>query len=262
MNTFEASLAANPKLNSMLVKVPAVTAFFWIIKVLSTTVGETFADYLNGTVGLGLGNTAWVMTGVLAVILVIQFATRKYIPVIYWLAIVAISTVGTLITDNLHDGLGWQNWQSAIVFGVLLIVTFYVWWRQERTLSIKSINTFRRELFYWIAILATFSLGTAAGDILLDDLGVPLVFGTLIYAVAIALVAVAWRLKFIGTILAFWLVYILTRPLGASLGDLLSLPAKETGLGFGPTNTTLVFLGLIAALVAYLSISKRDVLKA
>ena len=239
-------------------KVPAVTAYFWIIKVLSTTVGETFADYLNNTLGLGLGNTALIMTAALAVILTIQFALKRYVPLVYWLTIVAISTVGTLITDNLHDGFGVENWQSILVFGLALIVTFAIWHRREGTLEMKSINTRSREGFYWLAILFTFALGTAGGDIFLDDLGVPLLYTFIGFAVALALVALAWNRKLIGGVTAFWIGYVLTRPLGASLGDLLSQPKTDTGLGLGPTTTSIIFLTLIAALVGYLTITKRD----
>ena len=244
------------------VKVPAITAFFWIIKILSTTVGETFADYLNDTLGFGLGNTALIMTGALVVILVIQFATKRYTPAVYWLSIVAISTVGTLITDNLHDGLGVANWESIIIFGVALIVTFVIWHQREGSLEMKSINTRKREAFYWLAILFTFALGTAAGDIFLDDLGIPLIYTLFGFAVALVLVWYAWKKRILSPVSSFWIAYVLTRPLGAATGDLLSQPTKDTGLGLGPTNTSIVFLVLIAALVTYLSISKKDRLDA
>ena len=246
----------------MLTKVPAITAFFWIIKVLSTTVGETFADYLNNTLGFGLGNTASVMSIVLVVILVVQFALKRYVPVVYWLAIVAISTVGTLITDNLHDGLGVENWQSIIIFAIALIATFVIWHRREGSLEMKSITTVAREAFYWVAILFTFALGTAGGDIFLDDLGVPLVVSLIGFTIALIVVWLLWKTKVLGSVTAFWIAYVLTRPLGASLGDLLSQPTSDTGLGLGATTTSLIFLSAIAALVIYLTVSKRDRLDA
>ena len=242
----------------MLAKVPAITAFFWIIKLLSTTVGETFADYLNETLGLGLGNTAAVMSILLLVILVIQFVLRRYMPLVYWLAIVAISTVGTLITDNLHDGFGVENWQSIVIFAIALTLTRALWSRTERSLEMKSITTTKREAFYWLAILFTFALGTAGGDIFADDLGLPLATSLIGFSVTLALVWALWRFKILGSITAFWIAYILTRPLGAALGDLLSQPKADTGLGLGATNTSLIFLAAIAGLVAYLSVSKRD----
>lgn len=243
-------------------KVPAITAFFWIIKILSTTVGETFADYLNDTLGFGLGNTALIMSGALVVILAVQFAVKRYIPGIYWLAIVTISTVGTLITDNLHDGLGVENWQAIIGFGAALLATFAVWFRRERSLEMKSITTPAREAFYWLAVLFTFALGTAGGDVFLDDLGLPLIWTFVGFAAAIALVWVCWKRGLLGNVSAFWIAYVLTRPLGAALGDLLSLPKAETGLGFGPTVTSVIFLTLILGLVAFLSVTKRDRIKA
>jgi uncharacterized membrane-anchored protein len=251
-------------IKTLLVKVPAITLFFWIIKILSTTVGETLADYLNSTLGLGDNGTIIVMTSVLAVLLAAQLLLTKYVPSVYWATIVAVSTVGTLITDNMHTNFGWQNWQLTILFGVVLIAVFAIWWAQEKTLSIKTINTRKREGYYWVAVLATFSMGTAAGDIFLDDLGFPLLESTFIFLAVIAVIAGLWRIKVLGQVFGFWTIYILTRPLGASFGDYLSLSKDEApdALGLGAQNVTLVFLGLIVALVVYLSITKRDVITA
>jgi len=249
-------------MKTLLVKVPAITLFFWIIKILSTTVGETLADYLNSTLGLGDNGTIIVMTAVLAVLLAAQLLLTKYVPSVYWATIVAVSTVGTLITDNMHTNFGWQNWQLTILFGVILIAVFAIWWVQEKTLSIKTINTRKREGYYWVAVLATFAMGTAAGDIFLDDLGFPLLESTFIFLAVIAVIAGLWRIKVVGQVFGFWTIYILTRPLGASFGDYLSLSKDEApdALGLGAQNVTLVFLGLIVALVVYLSITKRDVI--
>ena len=242
----------------MLVKVPAVTAFFWIIKVLATTVGETFSDFINEQLGFGLTNTTLVMTAALIIVLVFQFRANRYIPALYWLAIVQISITGTLITDNLTDGLGFPLWASTLIFGSLLVVTFIVWWLQERTLSIKSIDTTRREGFYWLAILMTFAMGTAFGDLLGDSLALGFGPSALIFGTAILVIGIGWRTKLIGEVLAFWLIYILTRPLGASIGDLLSQPVKDTGLGLGPNLTSLIFLLAILGSVTYLAVTKKD----
>ena len=249
-------------MKTLLVKVPAITLFFWIIKILSTTVGETLADYLNSTLGLGDNGTIIVMTAVLAVLLAAQLLLTKYVPSVYWAAIVVVSTVGTLITDNMHTNFGWQNWQLTILFGVILIAVFAIWWAQEKTLSIKTINTRKREGYYWVAVLATFAMGTAAGDIFLDDLGFPLLESTFIFLGVIAVIAGLWRIKVVGQVFGFWSIYILTRPLGASFGDYLSLSKDEApdALGLGAQNVTLVFLSLIIALVVYLTITKRDVI--
>jgi uncharacterized membrane-anchored protein len=243
---------------SILVKVPAITAFFWIIKILSTTVGETFADYLNETLGFGLTKTAVVMTVALLIVLTIQISSRQYIPFIYWLTIVLISTVGTLLTDTLHDNFNVQNWQSIVVFSILLIITFAVWHKREGSLEMKSINTRKREGFYWLAILFTFALGTAGGDIFLDDLGVALKYSLIGFAIALIIVWALWKGKRINHVAAFWIAYVLTRPLGAATGDFLSLPKDETGLGLGATTTSIIFLALIATLVTYLTVSKKD----
>lgn len=248
-------------LKPLLVKVPAITLFFWIIKVFSTTVGETLGDTLNNTLGLGLPKSMTIMFFVFAALLILQLSLRRYVPVVYWTTIIAVSTFGTLITDNLHDTYGWQNWQSALVFGTVLAAVFVIWWLQERTLSIKTINTSKREAFYWLAILATFAMGTAGGDIFLDDLGWPLTLSSALFAGVIALIAVLWSTKKLGAVFAFWAIYVLTRPLGASLGDMLSLP-KPDGFGFGPENITWIALAVAAVLVAYLTISKIDVIKA
>jgi uncharacterized membrane-anchored protein len=243
---------------ALLVKVPAITTFFWIIKILSTTVGETFADYLNSTLGFGLTRTSLVMTGALLVALVIQISSTVYIPFIYWVTIVLISTVGTLLTDTLHDNFNVQNWQSIIVFAAALLITFAIWRKREGSLEMKSINTRKREGFYWSAILFTFTLGTAGGDIFLDDFGVALKYSLIGFAIALLFIWWLWSGKRINPVAAFWIAYVLTRPLGAATGDFLSLPKDETGLGLGATTTSIIFLALIASLVTYLTVSKKD----
>jgi len=244
------------------VKVPAVTAFFWIIKVLATTVGETFSDWINTTLGFGLINTTIVMSVVLVVLLAWQLSTTSYRPWLYWINIVTVSITGTLITDNLTDGLGFPLLYSMIIFGTLLAITFVVWYRKEKSLAMKSINTRERELFYWLAILLTFAMGTATGDYLGDALSLGFGLSAVIFGGVIALVALAWKRGWIGEIVAFWIAYILTRPLGASIGDLLAQAPKDGGLGVGTTGTSIIFLVAILASVGYLAISKRDQIKA
>ena len=243
---------------SLLVKVPAITTFFWIIKILSTTVGETFADYLNSTLGFGLTKTAIVMTAALIVALSFQISSKQYIPFIYWCTIVLISTVGTLLTDTMHDNFNVQNWQSIVLFSLALLITFAIWHKREGSLEMKSINTRKREGFYWLAILFTFALGTAGGDIFLDDLGVALKYSLIGFAIALSIVWALWKGKLFNPVTAFWVAYVLTRPLGAAAGDFLSLPKDETGLGLGATTTSVIFLALIATLVTYLTLSKKD----
>ncbi|WP_225853512.1 hypothetical protein [Micromonospora sp. AMSO31t] len=237
---------------------PEVTVFFWIIKILATTVGETFGDFLNVTLGLGLTLTTVVMSVLLAIVLVLQSRTARYVPTLYWLVVVLISIVGTLITDNLVDNVGVPLEVTTVVFAVLLAATFAVWYATEKTLSIHTIDTPRREAFYWLAILFTFALGTAAGDLAAEALGLGYAVAAAIFTALIAAVWVAHRFIGLGAVVAFWTAYVLTRPLGASLGDLLARPGDEGGLGLGTVVTSLVFLLTIVAAVTYLSASKRD----
>jgi uncharacterized membrane-anchored protein len=244
----------------MLNKVPEVTLYFWIIKVLCTTVGETAADYLNDTLGFGLTNTSYVMSAVLIVALAFQFGSRRYKPGIYWLAVVLISIVGTLISDNLVDNYGVPLETTTIVFSVALAATFAAWYTSERTLSIHTIYTTRREAFYWLTVLFTFCLGTSAGDLMSErlNLGYPLSVG--IFAAMIAVVVVAHVRFKMNAIFSFWIAYVLTRPLGASIGDLMSQARVDGGLGLGTTVTSAIFLATISGLVVYLAATRRDVI--
>jgi uncharacterized membrane-anchored protein len=241
----------------LLNKVPEVTAFFWVVKVLATTVGETAADFLSG-LGLGLGGTTVLMTALLVVGLAVQFRTRRYVAAVYWLAVVLISVVGTLLTDNLTDALGVPLAVSTVVFAAALAATFAAWYATEGTLSIHSIVTGRREAFYWLAILVTFALGTAVGDLVDEQFGIGYWPTALIVAVLIAAVAVSHLVFRADAVLTFWIAYVLTRPLGASLGDGLSQPRSDGGLGLGTTVTSVVFLAVILAVVTYLAVTGRD----
>ncbi|WP_375502077.1 hypothetical protein [uncultured Jatrophihabitans sp.] len=242
---------------SMLNKVPEVTVYFWVIKILCTTVGESFADYINETLGFGLTNTTLVFSAALVVALVAQFRLPRYVPGVYWLCVVLISVVGTLLTDNLTDGQGVQLWISTTVFAGLLGVVFGLWYARERTLSIHSIVTTPRESFYWLTVLVTFALGTAAGDWTLELTGWTPGTAVLLPAGLILAVFGAWRLG-AGAVLSFWLAYILTRPLGANIGDYLALPKADGGLGLGTLWTSVLFLSCIVGVVVYLSVTKRD----
>jgi uncharacterized membrane-anchored protein len=241
----------------MLNKVPEVTAIFWIIKVLATTVGETFADFLNVNLNLGLTITSVVMAALLVVVLFFQFRAQRYLPSVYWLAVVLISVVGTLITDNLTDNFGVPLWVTAVIFAIALAITFIAWFASEKTLSIHSIFTSRRESFYWLAVLFTFALGTAAGDLLAESLNLGYLLSLVVFAAVIALVALAYYAFKLNAVVAFWIAYILTRPLGASTGDLLSQNPRDGGLGLGTTGTSVLFLGVILLLVVGLSIRER-----
>ncbi|PBC06570.1 hypothetical protein [Mesorhizobium sp. WSM3859] len=239
-----------PELN----RVPEVTLDFWLIKVMAVTMGETAADYLAVNLGLGLTVTSLIMSGILVVALILQFAQKRYVPWAYWLAVVLISIVGTLVTDNLVDNFGVRLETTTIIFSAVLALTFIVWYASEKTLSIHTIFTTRREVFYWLAILFTFSLGTAAGDLVAERFNMGYLTTGLIFGGVIAAIGVAWFFLGLNGILAFWLAYILTRPFGASFGDLLSQPGEYGGMGFGTTFTSLIFLGCIVAIVLYMTL--------
>ena len=242
----------------MLSKVPEVTMYFWIIKILCTTVGETAADFLNFDLNLGLTVTTIVMSVFLAVALFVQFRLRRYVPGIYWLAVVLISVVGTLITDNLVDNFGVPLLTTTIVFSVALAAAFAVWYASERTLSIHSIYTTKREAFYWLAILFTFALGTAAGDLVAEDLSLGYLTSIVVFGALIGLVILAYAYARLNAVLAFWIAYILTRPLGASIGDYLSQGRDAGGLALNAVTINAIFLVTILALVAYLTVTRRD----
>jgi len=257
------------QIKQMLNKVPEITIYFWIIKVLCTTVGETAADYLNETLHFGLTGTSLVMGTLLVVVLVFQFKAGKYTPSIYWLAVVLISIVGTLITDNLTDKFGISLETTTRVFSIMLVLTFAVWYAVEKTLSVHSIVTTRREAFYWLAILFTFALGTAAGDLTAEKFGLGYLTSVFIFAGLITIVTIAHfavkgilaaehRHQSTNAVLAFWLAYIFTRPLGASIGDYLSQAHADGGLGLGTTATSALFLITILGLVVYLTFTRKD----
>ena len=247
----------NKQTSQLLSKVPEVTFIFWIIKVLGTTVGETAADFLAIDLNLGLTGTSLLMGGLLLVFLFIQIKSRKYIPWIYWTSVVLISIVGTLITDDLVDNFGVSLEITTLLFGVALLLTFIIWYASEKTLSIHSIYTPKRELFYWAAILFTFALGTAAGDLLSEGLNWGYAVSALIFAAVIIVIIIAYYVFKLNPILSFWAAYILTRPLGASCGDLLTQPVKEGGLGLDSSVISIVFLLIITVLIIYLTIRQK-----
>ncbi len=247
----------NTVARNALSKVPEVTLYFWVIKILATTVGETAADFLNFNLHLGLSNTTLIMSALLAAVLVAQFRTRRCVGGIYWLAVVLISIVGTLVTDNLVDTLGVPLPTTVWAFGGALTATFIGWYASEKTLSVHKITTPRREAFYWLAILFTFALGTAAGDLAAETMKLGYANSTLMFAAMIGVVTVAYYGFRANAIAAFWAAYILTRPLGASFGDLLSQPITHGGFGWGTVGTSAVFLSAIFVLVVYLSQQRK-----
>jgi len=241
----------------LLNKVPQVTALFWVVKILSTTVGETAADFLNSNVGLGLSATTALMALLLAGVLIVQFSSKQYIPSTYWLAVVLISVVGTLFSDNLVDNFGVSLWITSAIFGAGLAASFLAWYRSEKTLSIHTIVTRQREAYYWLTILFTFALGTSAGDLVAEKLAVGYLPSALIFAAVIAAVTAAFYGLKANAVLAFWAAYIITRPFGASMGDYLTAPTKDGGLGIGTNGTSAIFLAVIIACVAWFTVQAR-----
>jgi uncharacterized membrane-anchored protein len=244
-------------MKKILNRVPEITIYFWIIKVLATTVGETAADFLSATLNLGLGVTSYIMSSVLLIALLNQFKFKRYVPASFWFVVVLISIVGTLITDRLVDELGVSLVTTTVIFSVCLFVVFALWYSNEKTLAMHSISTAKRELFYWVAVLFTFALGTATGDLLAESLGLGYAQSALIFGASIAIIAIAYYYFRMNTVLAFWLAYILTRPLGASMGDLLSQSPKNGGFGLGTVGTSMIFLSIIVSLVIYLSLKQK-----
>ena len=242
----------------MLNKVPEVTLWFWVIKIMATTVGETAADYLATNLNLGLTNTTYIMSALLITVLVFQFRARLYRPSIYWLAVVLLSVVGTLITDNLVDNFKITLVTTTIVFSVALAASFTAWYASEKSLSIHTIVTTKREAFYWTTILFTFALGTASGDLVAEHLSLGYWKSALMFGAIIGAITFAWKYLRFNAIAAFWMAYILTRPLGASIGDYLSQAKADGGLALGTTVTSMIFLGSILAVVVYLTITKKD----
>jgi len=244
----------------MLNKVPEITIFFWIVKILATTVGETAADFLIFNLHLGLTGTSILMGALLLVFLAIQLWSRKYVPWMYWGSVVLLSIFGTLITDDLVDNFGVALTTTTTLFSVALAVTFAAWYASERTLSIHTIDTTKRELFYWAAILFTFALGTAAGDLAAEGMHFGYLISALIYGGFITMIAIGYYVLKANAIWAFWSAYILTRPFGASCGDWLSQPVAAGGLGLGTIGTSAIFLATILGLVVYLSLTQRKLL--
>ena len=245
--------------NHLLVKVPQITIFFWIIKILCTTVGETFADYLNSTLGFGLNGTTLFTVLALIIALIFQYRSKMYKPVLYWLVVVLISIAGTLFTDNLTNNLNVSLITTSILFAGCLGATFLIWYGSEKTLAIHSIYTNTRESFYWLTILFTFALGTATGDLVAErfDLGYGISF--FIFAGLILALSILWKFNVINHVFAFWAIYVITRPLGASIGDQMAQhDPKYGGWGLGTTKTSAIFLATILILVIYLVRSKKD----
>ncbi len=247
----------------LLNKVPEITIWFWIIKVLCTTVGETASDFINagpddgGQLGLGIPKTFAITGTLLLIAVILQFRSDRYHPTRYWVTVVLMSVVGTLVTDWLHDDKGVSLVTTTVIFSVVLASVFALWYAQERTLSIHSVYKGRREVYYWLVVLFTFALGTSSGDLLSEKVDMGYLNSVLVVVGALSLIAIARFAFKANAVLTFWLAYILTRPLGGNTGDWLS-QSDSDGLGLGTTLTSVIFLSAIVAIVAYLTATRVD----
>ncbi|MDG1376220.1 MAG: hypothetical protein P8P56_04205 [Yoonia sp.] len=238
-------------------RVPAVTADFWLIKLMAVTMGETAADFLAVNLGLGLTATSLLMGAILIGALFLQFGQKRYVPWSYWLAVVLVSIVGTLITDNMVDNFGISLVSVTAFFVVVLGATFAAWYASEKTLSIHEVTTTKREMFYWAAILFTFALGTGAGDLVAEHFALGYMATGILFGMIIASVTFGYYALKLDGIWAFWIAYIFTRPLGASFGDLLSQPAEYGGMGLGTILTSAIFMAAIIGIVIYMTATRE-----
>ena len=249
--------------NSWLVKVPEVTVYFWMIKILTTAMGEATSDYFVHRVGLK-NTTALAMVGfvtgvILAVSLVLQLRTTRYVAWTYWLAVVMVAVFGTMAADGVHVQFGVPYVVSSAIFSIVLAAIFALWHARERTLSIHSITTLPRECFYWAVVMATFALGTAVGDMTALAFHLGYLASGFLFTVLIAVPLVGYRRFGWNEVFAFWFAYVLTRPLGASYADWLAFPKNAGGLGMGHGVVAIGLSVLIVALIAYIAATGRDV---
>jgi uncharacterized membrane-anchored protein len=244
-------------LNHTAKKVPEITAFFWIIKILTTAMGEAASDFsvkaISPSIAVGLGACG------LIVALVLQFTAKTYQPWRYWFAVSMVAIFGTMVADVLHVGLGVPYIVSSIFFGISLAIIFFAWYKKEHTLSIHSIYTARRETFYWLTVMATFALGTATGDLTAFTLGIGYFASGLLFIILIAIPLLAYAKFGLKEVAAFWIAYILTRPLGASFADYFGKPQSIGGLGLGDSVVGLILAVCITGLVIYITLNRREV---
>ena len=243
----------------MLMKVPEITLIFWIAKLATTAFGEAFSDFIffNDYIGRNLA----ILMGLafLIICLIIQFRTRRYVPWVYWLAVTAVSIFGTMSADFLNKDLGMPLWASTLMLLGFQATVFIAWYASEKTLDVHSINTRLRELFYWLTVIFTFALGTAAGDFAAGPLGLGTLASTFVFLAVILVPAVGYKWLRLNEVLAFWFAYTITRPLGASFADWLSVPAPYgDGLQLGTGPMSLVFGIVLAGVIAVIVVRHRS----
>jgi uncharacterized membrane-anchored protein len=239
-------------------KVPEIFLLFWVIKILTTAGGEATSDYLALDLGSRL-EAGCIEAGIFVVALVLQFRTRRYVAVAYWLLAYAIAIFGTGVADAMHLFVGIPYAGTTLLWAVVLALVFWLWWRSEHTLSIHSIYTQRREIYYWCVVFATFALGTALGDFTASSLHLGYLASGIMFFFIILIPAVAWSRFGLNSVVAFWFAYVITRPLGASFADYFSKPHSLSGANFGDATVAVVTTILVAILVGYLQVTRRDI---
>ncbi|HEY5268450.1 MAG TPA: hypothetical protein VII94_04965 [Candidatus Saccharimonadales bacterium] len=244
-------------INKAFRKVPEITIVFWIVKLLTTAMGEATSDFLvfkiNPYLAVAIGAIA------LTIALVIQFSARRYIPLVYWLTVAMVAVFGTMAADALHIQLAIPYIVTTILFSVVLTIVFIVWHKTEKTLSIHSINTKRREIFYWLTVLATFALGTAAGDLTAITLGLGYFSSILLFIGLVAIPAIGYWLFKLNGIVAFWIAYILTRPIGASFADWMDRSKSSGGLALGSGHVGIWLTIIIIVFVGYMTLNRKEI---
>ncbi|WP_138994254.1 hypothetical protein [Larkinella sp. C7] len=239
-------------------KVPEITLLFWVMKICATTLGETAGDLLAQTLNVGYAVSSLLLIGIFALTLIAQLKTNQYIPALYWAVILATSTAGTTMSDYMDRTLGLGYATGSAILVTILVIILVVWYRREGTLSVTDIKTTRPELFYWTAILFSNTLGTALGDFLADDSGLGFGGGALLIGSLIGLVILLHYFTKISSVILFWIAFVLTRPFGATFGDLLTKSTEQGGLGFGTQGSSLILFGILAGLILYTSIQKKN----
>lgn len=238
-------------------KLPQITIAFWIMKICATTLGETAGDLLSMTLNIGYAMSSLLLISVFIVTLLTQLRTQRYHPMLYWLVILSTSTAGTTMSDFMDRTLGLGYAAGSAILIAILLAIFSVWYLSEKSLSVARITTFKGELFYWFAILFSNTLGTALGDFLADDSGLGFMGGALLVGTAIAIVVVLHYTTRLSSVLLFWIAFVLTRPFGATLGDVLTKSHEKGGLDFGTAGSSLVLLSVLVALVVMATVYNR-----
>ena len=238
-------------------KVPQITLLFWLLKITATTLGETAGDQLSMTFNVGYGASSLILIGFFLVVVTAQLFAKRYIPALYWAVIVATSTAGTTMSDYMDRTLGLGYAAGSAILVSILLVILAVWWWSEKSLSVSHIKTRKGEIFYWSAILFSNTLGTALGDFLADDSGLGFGGSALLIGGILLVIVLAYYFTKISRILLFWIAFVLTRPFGATFGDLLTKTKEKGGLGYGTEGASLILLGILIALVIYATIQER-----